>query len=171
MKVFETERIRGRYFREEDAAFMLSLLNDPGWLRYIGDRGVRDEEQARQYLLNGAIQNYQRLGYGFYLLELIETNTAIGMCGFAQRDYLDAPDIGFALLSEYAGSGYAFEAAAACLDVARGTLQLGKVLATTRVDNARSSSLLEKLGMHFKENILHPDGDRYLKLYEINLQS
>ncbi|MBC3882826.1 GNAT family N-acetyltransferase [Undibacterium sp. LX40W] len=169
MIVFQTERLRGRHFQEADAAFMLNLLNDPGWLRYIGERGVHDVEQARRYLLNGAIQNYQRLGFGFYLLESIETGAAVGMCGLAQREYLNAPDIGFALLAEYEGNGYAFEAAAACLQFAKNQLHLKSLVATTRLDNERSSRLLEKLGMLFKENMLHPDGDRYLKLYEINL--
>lgn len=167
MIAFETARLRGRFFQDEDAAFILRLLNEPNWHRYIGDRGVRNVDQARQYLLNGAMENYQRLGFGFYALELIDSGTVIGMCGLTRRDYLDAPDIGFALLAPYEGHGLAFEAATACLKFAKRELGLNRILATTRLDNQRSSVLLEKLGMKFTETIRHPDGDRFLKLYEI----
>ena len=169
MRVFETERLVCRQFSTADARFMLSLLNDAGWLRYIGDRGVRTEEQATEYLLLGAIRNYELLGYGFYLVELKYSQQAIGMCGFAKRDYLEVADLGFALLQKYEGAGYAFEAASACLTYAKESLQLPRIQATTRSDNQRSSTLLEKLGMRFKNDILHPDGDRYLKLYEMYL--
>ena len=127
------------------------------------------EEQAKEYLLQGAIRNYDLLGYGFYLIELRSSQQAIGMCGFEKRDYLEVADLGFALLQKYEGSGYAFEAASACLTYAKQHLRLSRVQATTRLDNLRSSNLLEKLGMLFKSDFLHPDGDRYLKLYEIHL--
>ena len=169
MRVFETERLVCRQFSTADASFMLSLLNDAGWLRHIGDRGVRTKEQATEYLLQGAIRNYDLLGYGFYLIELKSSQQAIGMCGFAKRDYLEVADLGFALLQKYEGAGYAFEAACACLTYAKQHLHLSRVQATTRLDNQRSSTLLEKLGMRSKSDILHPDGDRYLKLYEIHL--
>lgn len=166
--ILKTQRLRLRQFSLDDADFMLRLLNEPGWLRFIGDRGVTNLVQAQNYLQNGALENYRRLGFGFYAILTNDSIVPIGMCGLTKRDYLDAPDLGFALLAQYEGQGLAFEAAAACLQFAQHELQLSRVLATTRLDNERSAKLLEKLGMRFKENILHPDGDRYLKLYEIN---
>jgi len=169
MKILETTRLNLRYMSANDAPFMLILLNDPSWLRYIGDRGVRNLDHARSYILNGAVENYARLGFGFYLVELKESGTAIGMCGLAKRDYLDHADIGFAFLPAYCRQGYAFEAAAATLQYAQQQLHLPRILATTRVDNLASSKLLEKLGMRLDKIIMHPDGDRELKLYEIDL--
>jgi ribosomal-protein-alanine N-acetyltransferase len=169
MKILETSRLSLRQMSVDDAEFMLALLNDPSWLRFIGDRGVRTLEDARNYILQGAMANYARLGYGFYLVELKETGIAIGMCGLAKRDYLVHADIGFAFLPRYCGQGYAFEAAAATLEYAQQQLHLPRILATTRVDNLSSSKLLEKLGMRLDKIIMHPDGDRELKLYEIDL--
>jgi RimJ/RimL family protein N-acetyltransferase len=171
MKILETSRLVLRQMSVDDAAFMLCLLNDPSWLRFIGDRGVRTIDDARNYILQGAMANYARLGYGFYLVELKDTGIAIGMCGLAKRDYLEHADIGFAFLPAYCGQGYAFEAAAATLDYAQKQLHLPCIFATTRLDNLSSSTLLEKLGMRLDEIIMHPDGDRELKLYSIDLTS
>ncbi len=167
--IVETGQLNIRPFVIDDAAMMLSLLNDPGWLRFIGDRSVRTMEQARTYLENGALENYRRLGYGFYCVELKSDQTPIGMCGLTQRDYLDAPDLGFALFADYAGHGYAKEAAAAVLHYAKQTLRLKRVLATTRLDNAASIKVLGAIGMQLEQVILHPDGDRELNLFAIDL--
>jgi RimJ/RimL family protein N-acetyltransferase len=171
MKILETPRLILRQMTIDDAAFMLLLLNDPSWLRFIGDRGVRSLDDARNYILQGAMANYARFGYGFYLVELKDTARAIGMCGLAKRDYLEHADIGFAFLPAYCGQGYAFEAAAATLNYAQQQLQLPRIVATTRLDNLASSKLLEKLGMRLDKVFMHPDGDRELKLYEIDLAS
>lgn len=168
MEILETPRLILRQMSVDDADFMLALLNDPLWLRFIGDRGVRTLDDALNYILRGALENYARLGYGFYLVELKETHIAIGMCGLTKRDYLEHADIGFAFLPEYGGQGYAFEAAVATLNYARHQLCLPRVLATTRLDNLRSSVLLEKSGLHLEKIFSHPDGDRELKLYAID---
>lgn len=54
--VLQTERLRLRHMRPDDAEFMLGLLNDPAWLRFIGDRGVRTlqaPDTARELRLFG----------------------------------------------------------------------------------------------------------------------
>ncbi len=153
----------------EDAAFMLGLLNDPSWLRFIGDRGVRTLEDAQAYIENGPVEMYGRLGFGFCIVESRGPSAQrLGVCGLAQRDYLDCPDIGFAFLQQHGGQGYAFEAAAAVLRYGQGELKLKSILATTRVDNLRSQKLLEKLGLRFERLIPHPDGsERQLMVYAI----
>jgi RimJ/RimL family protein N-acetyltransferase len=151
-----------------DAPFMLGLLNDPSWIRYIGDRGVRTVDDARAYILGGAMAMYARLGHGFCIVERKEDGCPIGICGLARRDYLDDVDLGYALLPEFAGQGYAQEAAAAVLAHATGTMGLQRIVATVRPDNLRSSRLLEKLGMRFERTIRHPDGTRDLHLFAID---
>lgn len=162
-----TDRLVIRRMSAADAAFMLGLLNEPSWLRFIGDRGVRTLEDARNYILQGPVAMYERLGHGFCIVETRASGEAIGICGLAKRDYLDSADIGFALLPQHCGRGYAFEAAAAVLHHARTALGLKRVLATTRLDNMDSQKLLEKLGLRFERLIVHPDGDRGLKLYAV----
>ena len=152
-----------------DAAFMLGLLNDPSWLRFIGDRGVKTLADAQAYIENGPVAMYARRGFGFCIVEARDAaKTPLGICGLSQRDYLDHPDIGFALLPQHAGKGYAFAAAAAVLSYAQAELGLACVLATTRVDNLRSQNLLERLGLKFERLMPHPDGsERQLMVYAL----
>jgi RimJ/RimL family protein N-acetyltransferase len=157
--------VRLRPLRADDAAFMLALLNDEGFLRHVGDRGVRTVEAAAAYIDNGARASYQRYGFGLYLVERRETAEPIGICGLVKRDLLPQPDLGFALLPRFRSAGYAREAAQAVLAHARGALGLTRILAITSLDNAASIALLGTLGFRFEGNTrLTPDGEE-LRLF------
>jgi RimJ/RimL family protein N-acetyltransferase len=147
MTVLETPRLRLRRLREGDAAFILELVNEPGWLRYIGDKKIASAEDARNYLVKGPMAMYERVGFGLYLVELRDGGEALGICGLIKRDTLDDVDIGFAFLARHGSRGYAREAAAATLDHGRRVLGLGRIVAITVPDNASSIHLLEKIGL------------------------
>ena len=165
MKTVDTDRLLLRRFNVDDAPFILTLLNEPSFLRYIGDKKVRNLEDARQYILNGPVASYERNGFGLYLVELRESYTPIGMCGFLKREELPDPDIGFAFLPEFWSKGFAFEAAAAVLEDARERLNLQRILAITSLDNEASIKLLERLGFRFERFIkLSADGEQ-VKLF------
>ena len=160
-RVLETERLVLRRLTVEDAPFMLRLLNEPSWLRFIGDRGVRTLEDARRYVLEGPVDMYERLGFGLYATTLKENEAdPIGICGLIKRAELDDVDIGFALLPMFWGKGYAHEAASAVMAYAKGTVGLTRVVAITSIDNESSMRLLEKIGLRFERLIrLKPDGE------------
>lgn len=165
----ETERLVLREFVPEDAPFVLELLHDPGWLRYIGDRGVASLEDARAYIERVPRASYRAHGFGLMAVERREDRAPLGMCGLVKRDGLDDPDLGFALLACHAGRGYAREAATATLDDARGRLGLARVLAITTPENERSQRLLERLGMRFEGMArLVADGEP-LRLFALDL--
>ena len=156
-----TERLRLERFEGgspiEDA-FMLRLLNEPSFLRHIGDRGVRDLDGARQYLRMGPVDSYRRHGFGLERIVLDATGEWIGMCGLVKRDALPDPDLGYALLPEFWGRGYAAEAAAGVLRHAREALGLGRIVAITDPANVSSMRLLRKLGFVFESMVqLPPD--------------
>ena len=168
---FETDHLILCHLTTEDAAFILELLNDPGWLRFIGDRGVRTLDDARRYILNGPVKSYQQSGFGLYLVKLKENETPIGMCGLIKREELDDVDIGFAFLPQFTGRGYAYEAAAATLHYGYTVLGLKHIVAITDPDNERSIRLLQKLGLRLEKtirlsaggpvsNLFVPDQDR-----------
>ena len=161
------ERLLLRQFTVADAPFILTLLNEPSFLRYIGDKKVRNLEDARQYILNGPVASYERNGFGLYLVELKESQTPIGMCGLIKRDELPDPDIGFAFLPDFWNKGFAFEAASAVLQQARDTLQ--RVLAITSLDNDASIKLLERLGFKFENVISLPRDREQVKLFAKSL--
>ena len=165
MTVLETERLSLRQFTVDDAQFILKLLNEPSFLRYIGDKKVRNLEDARQYILNGPVASYERNGFGLYLVEIKELYTPIGMCGFLKRDELPDPDIGFAFLPEFWSKGFAFEAAAALLQDARERLRLGRILAITSLDNDASIKLLQRLGFKFDGVVTLAAGREQVKLF------
>ena len=165
MTVLDTERLLLRPITVDDAEFILILLNEPSFLRYIGDKQVRNVEDARQYILNGPIASYERHGLGLLLVELRDSHTRIGMCGLLKRDELPEPDIGFALIPDFWNKGFAFEAAQAVLQDARDRLKLQRILAITSLDNDASIKLLERLGFKFdRVTRLAPDREE-IKLF------
>jgi ribosomal-protein-alanine N-acetyltransferase len=149
LALLETPRLQLRRLGDGDAAFMLALLNEPSFIRNIGDRGVRTIEAARDYIQAGPMASYTRFGFGLYIVELGAASTAIGICGILKRDELPEPDLGFAFLPAYWSQGYAREAAAAVRDYARDVLALPRLLAIANPANAGSIRLLEHLGFAF----------------------
>jgi RimJ/RimL family protein N-acetyltransferase len=163
--VLETERLRLRQLSTDDAEFVLELLNEPSFLRYIGDRGVRNLEDARQYILNRVITSYERNGFGLYLVELREGRTPIGISGLVKRATLPDADIGFAFLPAYWSKGYALESAAAVMNYARDGLGLNRILAITSPDNEASARLLGKIGLQFERLIKLSEDAEEVKLF------
>jgi RimJ/RimL family protein N-acetyltransferase len=153
LKVIETERLNLRWLSPDDAEFILELLNDPSFLRFIGDKGVRTLDDARNYILNGPVDMYNRLGFGLYLTALKESGAPIGICGLIKRDSLEDVDIGFAFLPKFRAKGYAYESAAAVMDYGKHVLGLKRIVAITSPDNYASGGLLEKLGLRFERMI------------------
>lgn len=150
MIVCETARLRLRHLAECDAPFILELLNEPDFIRNIGDRDVRTLADARRYIQQGPTVSYDEHGFGLYLVELRDAGAPIGICGLLQRDYLHDVDVGFALLQAYRGKGYALEAAAAAMRHGAEHLGIARVVAITSPDNEASMNVLRKLGLEFQ---------------------
>jgi RimJ/RimL family protein N-acetyltransferase len=165
MHIAQTDRLVLRHVGPGDAQFLCRLLNEPSWLQNIGDRGVRTSLAAEQYIQDKFIESYESLGFGMYLIELKSDKSPIGLCGLVQRGYLPGPDIGFATLPEFWGSGYAFEASAAIMRHARNGLGLSRLLAIVKPDNSRSVRLLERLGFSQEGECRVPSTDELLNLY------
>jgi len=161
--VLETGRLALREFTADDAAFVLRLVNEPSFLRYIGDRGVRNLDDARRYIADGPVAGFAKHGHGLMRVDRKEDGATVGMCGVLKRDALPEPDIGFSFLPEYWSQGYALESASAVMRHARGTLGLGRILAITTRDNGPSMRLLDKLGFRFERMIAF--GDEELRLF------
>ncbi len=159
MTVVETDRLALRRFTVDDAEFILELLNEPSFLQYIGDRGVRTLDDAREYILTGPVASYEQHGFGLYLTVLTEPGVAIGICGLLKRESLEDVDIGFALLPKYWSKGSAFESASAVMEYGRAVLGLQRIVAVTAPANDASIRVLEKLGMRFEKMVtLAADG-------------
>jgi len=163
--VLETERLILRRLTTGDAEFVLELLNEPSFLQYIGDRGVRNLEEAREYIVNRLVTSYERNGFGLYLVELKESRIPIGISGLVKRDALPDADIGFAFLPAYWSKGYAVESAAAVMNYARDVLGLTRIVAITSLDNEGSAKLLGKIGLRFERVIKLSEDAEEVKLF------
>ena len=169
MKILETERLILRQLTTDDAEFILELLNDPSFIRNIGDRNVRTSEDACSYILNGPVASYAKNGFGLYLVLLKETQEPIGMCGLIKREGLEDVDIGYALLPRYWSKGYAVEAARATKEYGKDVIGLKRIVAIVDPVNEDSIRVLEKIGLHYETIVrLSPD-DIDLKLFGAEL--
>ncbi len=163
VQVLQTERLVLRHLGAADAPFVLRLLNEPSWLQNIGDRGVRTLADAQRYIETGPVEMYRRLGFGLYQVCLKVNGEPVGLCGLLKRDSLDDVDLGFALLPEFWGQGYAREAAAAVMAYGRRELGLSRILAIIARTNDASRRVLERLGFGFEGVVrLGADGEELL---------
>ena len=167
MVICETERLILREADADDAEFILDLLNQPSFKKFIGDRGVRDANQAGEYISSRFINSYRDNGFGLYVMELKADATPVGLCGFVKRESLPFPDIGFALLPQFEKQGLGFEAATAVMQYGKANLSLWRVLAITSIDNESSGRLLDKIGLAYDNDI--EIGDEVLKLFSRDL--
>ena len=167
----ETERLQLRWLTLEDADLMLEIWNDPAFMRHVGDRGIRTIDEARAAMAEGALQLYEKYGYGPYRMAVRDDDTAIGICGLFRRDNLDEPDIGYAVLPEYCGKGYGYEASCAVMDYAQSHLALERLIAIISPGNEASIGLIRKLGLRFERMHRMHEEDDEVCIYGVQLSS
>ncbi len=167
--ILSTPRLSIRELVAEDAPFIVQLLNDPAFIRYIGDKGVRTLADARAYLDSGPRAMYAEFGFGLWAVQLLD-GTPIGICGLLKRPVLDDVDLGFAMLPPFRREGYALEAASAVVAHARDTLRLDRLVAITNPENDASGQLLAQLGFSFAKTATVFPGAPPLKLFSTSFQ-
>jgi RimJ/RimL family protein N-acetyltransferase len=165
MPVLHTARLSLRHFNRADAPFIVELLNEPSWLQYIGDKGIRTLSDAERYIQDGPVAMYARLGIGLHLVELTASGESVGMCGLIKRDTLEDVDLGFAFLSRFWRHGYAYESALAVMSHAKMRLGLDRIVAITLPTNQAAGQLLQKLGFTLERTIAATSGGEGLLLY------
>jgi RimJ/RimL family protein N-acetyltransferase len=163
MEVIKTERLVIREAQEEDATFIFKLLNNPTWIKFIGERNINNLDDAKMYIQNSLINSYRQNGFGMYLVEEQSSGKKMGLCGLLKREELDHVDIGFAILPEYAGKGYTFEAARIIIE----KCPFATIYGITSQDNIASRKLLEKLGMRHVRNFQFGDYKEKSLLFEL----
>jgi ribosomal-protein-alanine N-acetyltransferase len=155
MQVLETPRLILRHANFDDAPFIFDLLTDQTFIDNIADKGVKNLDDARNYISDMLLKSYKNNGFGLFLTELKKDNTPIGLCGLVKRDTLDCPDVGYAFLPQFTGQGYASESAKAVMIFGASTLGISRIVGMTSSTNKGSIKVLEKLGLHFEKNISH----------------
>jgi [ribosomal protein S5]-alanine N-acetyltransferase len=164
-EVVSTARLRLLKLELSDAALMLRLLNEPSFIANIADRGVRTLAEAEHYLAQGPLAMYQQHGFGMYRVERKADGVSLGLCGLVYRDYLGKPDVGYAFFPEFAGVGYASEAALAVFLYGKTVLQLPEIVAIVAPHNVASQKVLQKLGLVQQGQIAVPGEDKNVDYY------
>ena len=166
----ETERLLLKLVSVDDTAFIYELYNSPRFIEFIGDRNIRNKDDARNYIINRFLPQIERLGYGNYIIVRKDDGQKIGSVGVFEREGLDVHDIGFSFLPEYEGKGFGFEAASALLDIAFKEFGLKKISAITTDANISSRKLIEKLGLTYQKKVQLPNDNEELRYYEMELK-
>ena len=169
MDILKTERLTLQQLTPDHAPFILELLNEPAFHKYIGDKGIRKRKGALEYLKDGPMASYKNHGYGLYLVKETVSDSSIGICGLKKRKVLEIPDLGYAFLKKYWGQGYATEAGSAVIKYAGKSLELSRIAAITHPNNEQSIKVLTKLGFQFKKIVNLSGFDGSNKLFEIDL--
>lgn len=165
MDILTTPRLALRWFTEDDAPFVLRLINDPDWHRHINDSGVRDEAAAREWIAQRLTAPYWTRGHGFWAVIDRASGSPVGLAGIFKRDSLPHPDVGYGFLSEWRGKGLAQEAAAACVAYARDTLGITRLMGITSPANTASQRVLAASGLHLQGTELLPGEARPAQIW------
>lgn len=146
-----------------DSVFMRELVNTEGWIRFIGDRNIRNEADVTAYIQK--IIDDPNIDY--WVARLSCADIPIGIASFIKRDYLEYHDIGFALLPLFTSFGYAYEATRALVYYMIDTDEHIRISSIVHASNNRSIVLLNKLGLEF-QRIIRVKGEN-LQLYEASV--
>ena len=165
MEILSTERLTLAEITINEAGFIHELMNDKDWILNIGDRGLKTIADADKYIEEKFYKTYETSDLIFYALTLKSTQEFIGIAGLIDREGLDHIDIGYGLLPEFRGHGYAFEATKVVYDHGLNNLQLEKIVGIVNPDNKASISILKKIGLNFEKMIQLPDENEKIMLF------
>lgn len=165
--MLETDRLSLSRLSYDDCEFIFELVNEPSFRQYIGDKGIGNLHDAREYLKKSFIGHYQKHGFGLYQVSRKTDDCRLGICGLVKRDEFDYPDLGFAFLKAYWSNGYAYESSVAVLDCGWRDLGLKQILAMADSGNRSSTRLLDKLGFKFERMARMPGETEEVRLYAL----
>jgi len=164
-----TKRLAIRHITSLDAAFIIKLYNEPGFIEHIGDKKIRSVNDAINTVVDWAKASYQQHGIGLLLVELRDCGTPLGMCGLIKRDDIEDFDLGYSLLEEHQRQGYVIEAAQAVLEHAKNVLNFSRVVGYTSPLNEVSIRVLAKLGFKAEGDFDFPGYDGPCKIFATKL--
>lgn len=167
-KTFETDRLLIRPTMDEDASFILELMNTPKWIAGIGDRNLSSVEDAKIYINQKMKPQLESHGYSNNTVIRKSDGVKLGTCGLYDREGLEGVDIGFAFLPAHEKQGYAFESAARILQAGFEDFNIKLVSAITTPENMDSQKLIKKLGLKYIKMVEIPGDDVELMLFQLS---
>ncbi|MDI1255688.1 MAG: GNAT family N-acetyltransferase [Flavobacterium sp.] len=159
MKTLTTERLILRPLVLSDATGMFTLDSNPNVHKFLGNNPVNSIAQIHN-VIEMINDQYKKNGIGRFAVVLKETNEFIGWSGIKfvtepENNHVNFYDIGYRLIEEHWGKGYAQESAKAWRDHAFNEMKVPVLYASAHIENAGSINALQKIGMTIKEQYLH----------------
>jgi RimJ/RimL family protein N-acetyltransferase len=157
--ILATGRLKLRRFLPGDFEHFSALNADLEVMRYLG--GAALTRAQSDSMLLGADRSFAKSAFGKIAVERIADGAFLGMCGLSIESwYPQDLEIGRRLARRRWGCGYASEAASAWLDYAFSVLQTPRVISVTDAPNAKSVSVMKKIGLHFDHSArMNDNGD------------
>ncbi|MDO6596579.1 GNAT family N-acetyltransferase [Oceanihabitans sp. 2_MG-2023] len=168
----ETKRLLLRELRLTDLDGMFALDSDPDVHKYLGNKPVKTIDESKK-ILESVLSQYKERGIGrFAVIEKasgdfvgwsgLRLNTEYNMNGFTKYY-----DVGYRLIKQYWGKGYATESGKAAIDYAFKVLKLPEIYATTEIGNQASHNALLKIGLHYIEDFYFEQEQMNLRWYKL----
>lgn len=163
----ETDRLILRPTAEDDCEFIYRLLNSEKWKRYIGDRSIYSISEAKSYITSRMHPQLKALGYANNTLIRKDDQVKIGTCGLYKREGIEGIDIGYALLPEYEGKGYAREAVKEVLRFGFDVINQSEINAYILPNNDASIKLVKHFNFQFEGLRQLTNDDENLNFYTL----
>lgn len=152
----ETDHLYLRRLDSSDQSDFEILLQDKDVMEFSG--GTKSAEQVAQWITDQQKQ-YDENGYGLLAVVHKDSANVIGYCGLTRFDNINGNreiELGYRILKEYWGSGYATEAAAVVKASSFKQLNIEKLISIVSPKNTRSIRVAEKLGMSLVDTVMLP---------------
>lgn len=159
MTTLKTERLILRPWSERDLEPLAKLNADPKVMEYLLAPLTPQESAVRLDVYSRHIRD---LGWGLWAVSAPGVSDFIGWIGLwpvgFDAHFTPAIEVGWRLLPEFWGYGYATEGARASLQYGFETLKLDEIVSITVAANIRSRRVMERIRMHrnLKDDFDHP---------------
>ena len=168
----ETDRLILRELRLSDLDKMFELDSNIEVHKYLGNKPVKTKEESLQ-ILESILCQYKERGIGRWAAIEKLSNEFIGWSGLRLNTEYDMNgftryyDVGYRLLPQFWGKGYATESGKAAVDYAFNAMKLPKLYATTEIGNEASHKALLKIGLKYVEDFYFEQENLDLRWYKI----
>lgn len=154
-----TKNLLLRQWQDSDYDAFARLNADANNMRFFPAPLAREESD---HLANRCRELINQRGWGFWAVEEVFSGQFIGCVGLHTPDYQlpvsPCVEVGWRLLPEFQGKGYATEAAQAALYFGFNELKLNEIIAFTTLTNLPSQAVMQRLGMErdYANDFNHP---------------
>ena len=168
----ETERLILRDLRLTDLEGMFALDSDPEVHTYLGNKPVKTIDESKK-ILESVLTQYKERGIGRFAVIEKSSGDFVGWSGlrlnteYNMNGYTKYYDVGYRLIKQYWGKGYATESGKASVEYAFNNMKLPEIFATTELGNLASHNALLKIGLHYVEDFYFEQEQVILRWYKM----